>query len=216
MPTNIGDHRWMAQDDLSDGVIQNIQNQLGQNPQAGVAASGLRTRTVAASAAINTTETLLLASSLRPPSTDFGQTILGTLQVGTLVRWTIQGTCTDTVANTSTFGVRMGTLGTVAGDTLVATFVTSVSGTAGTAVPFTAVISLTVQTLTATGTGTGQMVINSPATGIIGAAISFNVGSASAITALPTTTATFIDLTLITAAVTTTNTIQSVQCEIFP
>jgi hypothetical protein len=206
----------MAQDDLSDGVIQNIQAQLGQNPQAGVAASGLRTRTVATSAAINTTETLLLASPLRIPSTDFGQTILGTLQVGTLVRWTIQGTCTDTVANTSTFGVRMGILGTVAGDTLVATFVTSVSGSAGTSVPFTAVISLTVQTLTATGTGTGQLVINSPATGIIGAAISFNVGSAAAITALPTTTATFIDLTLITAATTTTNTIQSVQCEIFP
>lgn len=216
MPLNIGDHRWMAQDDLSDGVIQNIQAQLGQNPQAGVAASGLRTRTVATSAAINTTETLLLASPLRIPSTDFGQTILGTLQVGTLVRWTIQGTCTDTVANTSTFGVRMGILGTVAGDTLVATFVTSVSGSAGTSVPFTAVISLTVQTLTATGTGTGQLVINSPATGIIGAAISFNVGSAAAITALPTTTATFIDLTLITAATTTTNTIQSVQCEIFP
>lgn len=216
MPLNIGDHRWMAQDDLSDGVIQNISFQLGQNPAAGVAASGLRTRTVAASAAINTTETLLLASPLRPPSTDFGQTILGTLQVGTLVRWTIQGTTTDTVANTSTFGIRMGTLGTVAGDTLVATFVTSASGTAGTAVPFTAVINLTVQTLTATGTGTGQLVINSPATGIIGAAISFNVGSAAAITALPTTTATFIDLTLVTAATTTTNTIQSVQCEIFP
>jgi hypothetical protein len=216
MPINIGDHRWMAQDDLSDGVAQNIAYWLGTTATAGAAASGLRTRTVAASGAINTTETLLLASPLAIPRTDFGQTIPGTLQVGTLIRWTIQGTCTDTVANATTFTIRMGTAGTVAGDTSVATFVTSNSGTAGTAVPFTAVITLTVQTLTATGTGTGQMVINSPATGIIGAAISFNVGSASAITALPTTTATFIDLSVSTAATTTTNTIQSVQCEIFP
>jgi hypothetical protein len=216
MPILIGDHRWLAQDDLSDGAIQNIAAQLALVPTAGSAASGLRTRTVATSAAINTTETVLLASPISPPRSDFGQTIPGTLQVGTLIRWTIQGTCTDTVANTSTFGIRMGTLGTVS-DASVATFVTSASGTTGTSVPFTAVISLTVQTLGAgTGTATGQLVINSPATGIIGAAISFNVGSAAAITALTTTTATFIDLTAVTAATTTTNTFQSVQCEIFP
>ena len=216
MPILIADHRWLAQDDLSDGAIQNIAAQLGLTPVAGSAASGLRTRTVATSAGINNAETLLLASPLAPPRSDFGQTIPGTLQIGTLIRWTIQGTCTDTVANTSTFTIRMGTAGTVAGDTSVATFVTSASGSAGTSVPFTAVINLTVQTLTATGTGTGQLVVNSPATGIIGAAISFNVGSAAAITALPTTTATFIDLTAVTAATTTTNTFQSVQCEIFP
>jgi hypothetical protein len=216
MPINIGDHRWMAQDDLSDGVIQNIAAQLATTPTPGSGASAIRTRTVASSAAINTTETLLLASPLLLPTrTDFGQVLPGTLNVGTLIRWTILGTCTDTVANTTTFTIRMGILGTTA-DASVATFVTSVSGSAGTSVPFTAVITLTVQTLTATGTGTGQLVVNSPATGIIGAAISFNVGSAAAITALPTTTATFIDLTMVTAATTTTNTIQSVQCEIFP
>jgi hypothetical protein len=109
-------------------------------------------------------------------------------------------------------------LGTVAGDTSVATFVTSNSGTAGTSVPFTAVITMTVQTLgTGTnGTGTGQMVVNSPATGIIGAAISFNVGSAAAITALPCPTATFLDVTALTAATTTTNTIQSCIVSIQP
>src|SRR5450631_4431534 len=160
MPINIGDHRWLAQDDLSDGVIQNIAAQLANNPVAGSAASASRTRTVAASAAINNVETLLLATPLTLPRTDFGQTIPGTIQVGTLVRWTIQGTTTDTVANTSTFGIRMGILGTVS-DAAVATFVTPVSGSTGTAVPFTATITLTVQTLTATGTGTGQLVINS-------------------------------------------------------
>lgn len=216
MPINIGDHRPMAQDDLSDGVAQNIGYWLSQVPTVG--SSVYRTRTVAASGAINNVETLLLATPLLLPTrTDFGQVEIGTLNVGTLVRWTIQGTTTDTAANATTFTIRMGTAGTVAGDTSVATFVTSSSGTTGTAVPFTAIISLTIQTLAATtGTGTGQMVINSPTTGIIGAAISFNVGSAAAITALPTTTATFIDLSAVTAATTTTNTFQSVQCEIFP
>lgn len=216
MPINIGDHRPMAQDDLSDGVAQNIGYWLSQVPTVG--SSVYRTRTVAASGAINNTETLLLATPLLLPTrTDFGQVEIGTLNIGTLIRWTIQGTCTDTAANASTFTIRMGTAGTVAGDTSVATFVTGSSGTTGTAVPFTAIISLTVQTLAATtGTGTGQMVINSPTTGIIGAVLSFNVGSASAITALPTTTATFIDLSYSTAATTTTSTFQSVQCEIFP
>jgi hypothetical protein len=216
MPILIADHRWLAQDDLSD-AIANVAYYLANTPVAGQAASGSRTRTVAASGAINTTETLLLATPLLLPHTDFGQTFPGTLNVGTLIRWTIQGTCTDTVANTSTFGVRMGTLGTVAGDTSeVATFVTAVSGSAGTNIPFTSVINLTVQTLGATGTGTGQMVTTSNATGIIGALTVHTIGSASAITALTTTTSTFIDLTMVTAATTTTNTIQSVQCEIFP
>lgn len=215
MPILIADHRWLAQDDLSD-AIANVAYYLSLNPTAGLAASGLRYRTVATSAAINTTETLLLAAPLTLPRTDFGQTFPGTLQVGTLLRWTIQGTCTDTVANTTTFGIRMGILGTVAGDASVATFVTAVSGTAGTSVPFTAVINLTVQTVSATGTGTGQMVTTSNATGIIGALTVHTIGSASAITAMPDTTATFIDLTMVTAATTTTNTIQSVQLEIFP
>ena len=216
MPINIGDHRWMAQDDLSDGVIQNIAAQLVTTPTPGSGASAIRTRTVAASAGIAATETLLLASPLLLPTrTDFGQVLPGTINIGTLIRWTIQGTCTDTGANTTTFGVRMGILGTTS-DAAVATFVSPASGTSGTNIPFTAIITLTVQTLTATGTGTGQMLINSVTAGILGTPITFNVGSAAAITALPTTTATFIDLTLVSAASTTTNTIQSVQCEIFP
>lgn len=211
MPINIGDHRPMAQDDLSDGVIQNIAYWLGQTPSAGDAASAKSYRTVASSAAINTVETVLLAAPLLiSRTTDFGQTIPGTLYAGSVITVNIQGTCTDTVANATTFGIRMGTAGTTA-DTSVATFVTANSGTAGTSVPFTAQIVMTVQTLgTGTnGTGTGQLTVLSPATGIIGAAISFNVGSASAITALPCPTATFFDVTMLTAATTTTNTIQS-------
>lgn len=206
----------MLLDDLAD-VAPNIAFWLANAPAPGNAASGLRTRTVASIGPVSNTETLLLATPLSLPSAaGVFPSFAGTLNVGTLIRWTIQGTCTDTVANTSTFTIRMGTAGTVAGDTSVATFVTSASGTAGTAVPFTAVINLTIQTLGATGTGTGQLVVNSPTTGIIGAAISFNVGSAAAITALTTTTSTFIDLTAVSAASTTANTFQSVQCEIFP
>jgi hypothetical protein len=206
---NIGDHTPMARDDLRDGVIQNIEYYLGQLPLPGSAASAKTYRTVATSAAINNVETLLLACPLVLPTTSFGQTVPGTLNVGTIITVTIQGTETNTVANTTTFGFRMGILGTVS-DALVATFVTPVSGSTGTNIPFTAVITMTVQTLGATtGTGTAQMVINSVTAGIIGAPITFNVGSAAAITALPTTTATFFDVTLVSAATTTTNTIQS-------
>jgi hypothetical protein len=217
MPTtNIGDHTWLARDDLRDGPIQNIEFYLGSDPLAGSTASAKTYRTTAASAAINTTETLLLAAPLQLPSTDFGQTVGGTINAGSIITITIQGTCTDTVANTSTVGIRMGILGTVAGDAAVATFVTPVSGTAGTNVPFVATIIINVLTVSATGTATGFMSINSPATGIIGAATNFSVGSAAAITAMPDTTATFFDVTLVTAAVTTTNTIQSTVINIQP
>ena len=216
MPVNIGDHRPMAQDDLSDGVIQNIEYWLGATPTVGSPASITTSRTTAASAAINTVETLLLAKPLlRPRTTDFGQSLPGTINVGSVITVNIMGTCTDTVANTSTFGIRMGTLGTVA-DASVATFVTAVSGSSGTAVPFVVQIVINVLTVSATGTATGVMTVNSPATGIIGALTNFTVGSASAITAMPDTTATFFDVTAVTAATTTTNTFQSTTITIAP
>ena len=215
MPLNIADHRWLAQDDLTDGVIQNIEYYLGQDPLPGSTASAKTYRTTAASAAINTAETLLLAAPLILPYNDFGQAQKGTINPGTTITIVIQGTCTDTVANTTTFGIRMGILGTVS-DAAVATFVTSVSGSAGTNIPFVATILINVLTVSATGTATGFMSVNSPATGIIGASTNFSVGSAAAITAMPDTTATFLDVTMLTAAVTTTNTIQSTTITIQP
>jgi hypothetical protein len=215
MPINIGDHTAMARDDLRDGVIQNIEQYLGSMPLAGSAGSAKTYRTVAASAAINNVETLLLAAPLTLAGTAFGQATAGTINPGTIITITIQGTNTNTVANTTTFGIRMGILGTVS-DAAVATFVTPVSGSTGTAIPFTAVITINVLTVSATGTATGQMIVNSVTAGIIGAPISFNVGSAAAITAMPDTTATFFDVTLVSAATTTTSTIQSTTINIQP
>ena len=216
MPINIGDHRWLAQDDLSDGVIQNIAAQLATNPTPGAAASGIRVAgLVAATAGLNTTETILVKSALLLPTrTDFGQTLLGTLNVGSLIRVTINGTCTSTNADVSTFTMRAGILGTTA-DASIATWVVTSSGS-GTAIPFTVVINVTVRTLGASGTGYGTMSVQN--TGVTGIAAVTNtvVASASAITALPTTTATFLDFSYVSAATTTTCTFQAATLEIFP
>lgn len=217
MPVDRFDHAGIAYDDLRDGPIQNIATYLAQAGNAGAPATVTRrTSLITATSGINTAETLLLAVPLVLPSTLSGISLAGTLNVGTVIRATFFGTTTDTVANTSTFTIRMGTLGTVAGDTSVATFVTSASGTTGTNVPFVARIELVVQTLTATGTAIGNLSVISPATGIIGAATAFDVQSAAAINALPTTTATFIDLSYLSAATTTTSTFQAGYVEVLP
>ena len=216
MPINIFDHRGMAQDDLSDGVIQNIAAQLTTTPTPGAAASGIRVAgLVAATAGLNTTETILVKSALLLPTrTDFGQTLPGTLNVGSLIRVTINGTCTSTNADVSTFTMRAGILGTTA-DASIATWVVTSSGS-GTAIPFTVVINVTVRTLGASGTAYGTMSVQN--TGVTGIAAVTNtvVASASAITALPTTTATFLDFSYVSAATTTTCTFQAATLEIYP
>ena len=216
MPILIGDHRWMAQDDLSDGVIQNIAAQLANTPTLGVAASGIRVAgLVAASAALNTTETILVKSALLLPTrTDFGQVLLGTLNVGTLIRVVIDGTCTSTNADVSTITMRSGILGTTS-DASIATWVVTSAGS-GTAIPFRIALDITVRTLTATGTASGYMAVqNTGVTGIAGVTNTV-VASAAAITALPTTTATFLDFSYLAAATTTTCTFQQATLEIFP
>lgn len=202
----IADHRFLSQDNLSDSAA-NIAFYLGQVATPGQFAGGLKSGTVAASAGINNVETLIGSIAVQPGVT---------LAAGTIIRATIQGTETNTVANTSTFGLRMGILGTVS-DAAIATWVTPASGSTGTNIPFTAVITVTIRTLGAAGTAYGVMVVNSVTAGILGAAITFNVQSATnPITAVPTTTASFIDFTAVTAATTTTNTIQSCIIEVIP
>lgn len=161
--------------------------------------------TVAASAALNTTETVISpVVSIIP-----GQT----LQVGSRIRVCIEGTSTATVANITTFNIRMGILGTVS-DAVAATYATTASGTTGTAVPFHVEIELVVRTLGATGTGAGSMTLTANAATAIGGAVTNVVPAASV--SIPTTTATFIEVSHVTAATTTTNTFQNVTIEVQP
>lgn len=215
MPINIIDHRGLAQDDLSDGAIQNIAYWLSETPTPGAAASAIRVAGLtAATAGLNTTETILAKSALQLPRTDYGQSIAGTLNVGTLIRLTLNGTCTSSNADVSTITMRAGILGTTA-DASVATWVVTSAGS-GTAIPFQIIVNVTVRTLSATGTAYGTMSVQN--TGVTGIAAVTNtvVASASAITALPTTTATFLDFSYVSAATTTTCTFQAATLEIFP
>lgn len=91
------------------------------------------TASVAASAAINTVDTII-ASSASLPANYF--------QAGTTYRITVSGTCTSTVANLSTFTLRIGPNGTTA-DTTIAT-PTCTAAASGTTIPFTATFLVTI------------------------------------------------------------------------
>jgi hypothetical protein len=136
--------------DLDDGTTDvhtvTAQNKLGQAD------------IIADTGAISTTETILLKTAALPANH---------LTVGKHYRAKIVCTTTDTVANTSTFTVRIGTLGTTS-DAAIATAVTGVSGTTGTSIPFKAIVDFTVRTTGASGTGFVSLEVTSNATtGII-------------------------------------------------
>lgn len=192
-PYLVGDERAMAD------YLANSQS----NPVQVTAVKGLQTSITAALAAITNTETLVVSAPLVPGVT---------LQPGTKIRITIEGTSTSTVANVTTFTVRAGVLGTIA-DASVVAFATAVAGTTGTAIPFKAVIELTVRTLGSAGTAAGSLTITANAATAIGGAVTTVVAGTSA--TLATTTATFLDVTLNNAAATTAETVQDATIEIF-
>jgi len=177
---------------LTGGNI-NIQ---GNTPQL---EGGMGSVTVAASGAINTTETVISAP-IR----------LGAyaLRAGSRVRIVVDGTCTATVANVSTFRVRMGTAGTTS-DGVIMTMASTASATSGTAVPFHVIIDLVCRTVGASGTFYGVMtLINNGITGIISAAQP-NVVLGTAATG-STVANNYLTVTYQSAATTTTSTFQIV------
>jgi len=206
---NIADHKSLSQDNLSDGPAQNMQYWMGQVPTAGQLSGGSRAKgLVAATAAINTTETVLAQIPL----------LAGTsLAVGSIIKGTLYGTCTNTAADLSTFAIRAGILGTI-GDQSVTT-ATVTAGTNGTAVPFSVDFEFVVRTLGATGTAElGTKILNgtSAATGLTGVAPYGITNVITAGTNLATTTATFLSLTYLSAAITTTSTFQIANLILIP
>lgn len=198
-------HNWLAYDNLTD-CAQNLSRYLSLAPFATSLGSGSRgAGLVAASAAINTTETVLVQVPLVIA-------VPNTLNVGSVVKATLLGTCTSTNADVSTFGVRAGILGTVA-DQLVSSATVTSSGS-GAAVAFEVDIEFTVRTLGATGTAEmGTRITN---TGITGLSAVTNTVVLSAGTNLATTTATFLSVTYVAAAITTTSTFQIANLVVIP
>lgn len=174
---------------LSSGTTMWVQ-------EAASPMNGLLASSVADSAALNTAETVLAVSGAFPS---------GAMTVGQVFEFVTNGTCTSTVANASTFTIRIGTTGTTS-DTAVATFTTATAAASGTTIPFSARAYLTIRTTGAAATVQGRLAVdNAGATGI-----------ATVLTQVLTpTTATFttlaankISITYKSAATTTTSTFQ--------
>lgn len=174
---------------------------------------GVLASIVANTAGINTTETIVTGGLNVAPIP------ANSLVPGTTIKVTLEGTCTATVANITTFKIRFGALGTATGDTAILTIATPASAAAGTNIPFQVSILITIRTIGAAGTIYGVMVVNNQAgatvatasTGIMVVPSQIVIGTVAAIN---TTVASYITVTCITAATTTTNTFQQGLIEI--
>jgi hypothetical protein len=160
--------------------------------------------TTGASSGINTVDTIITPAFQVPA---------GAMVAGCAYRIKIVGTCTPTVANLSTFTIRIGTANSTSDTTLMT--LTATSATSGSSVPFYAEIIVIVRTLnSSTGnviasgwlTNTGITGINTTATPV------FVLGSV--VTSINTTTAAnYISCSYKSAASTTTSTFQMVTVE---
>ena len=157
------------------------------------------------SAGINTTETVVVKS---------GVLSADRLVAGTVLRVVMLGTCTASAANTSTFQIRIGTAGSTA-DTLVFSGVTATSATTGTAIPFRAILELTVRTTGASATAMGFLTVETTggtATGI--SIIPVQVILPTMTTFNTTTASNIISATYKSAATTTTCTFKEAFIEV--
>lgn len=160
---------------------------------------------VATSAAINTSETIIVGGL------NNARIYANSLKVGTTIRATLQGTCTSSVANASTWRFRFGTAGTTA-DGVLGSAANSVAAASGTNIPFEATLVFTVRTIGAAGTISGWLkLVNTGVTGI--SAVNAQVVALTP-TAIDTTVANWLSVTYVAAAVTTTSTFQNAVIEV--
>jgi len=166
---------------------------------------------VAPTAALNTTLTLLAGGVTPPP------TALEALSVGDCFRFRVWGTNTSTVAGITTLTVRIGTTGTVS-DAAVMTVALPISAASGTAIPFEVDGLMTIRTLgtAATVHGTARLHnqnVTSNATASVGISVFQSQVIIPTFATFDSTAANFIELCHVTAATTTTNTIQGALIE---
>lgn len=156
-----------------------------------------QTSMLAASGAINTGETILVQT---PPLSAKRMT------AGLIICVTYIGTCTSTAGNVSTFNLYSGTAGTTS-DTKFCSSALAVAQTSGTAVPFMAMVEVTVRTVGTAATGYGMLtLINQGTTGISTTASQVIVSTMA--TWDTTVEATIISASYLSAATTTTSTFQ--------
>lgn len=183
------------------GVAPSFKDSSG-NPLS-LGGRSVRNSLAAALAAFSTVETILAQVALLPGVT---------IDVGTILRIVIEGTCTSGGADNVTFNLRAGTLGTTS-DAVAATVLVAAAGS-GSGQAFKATLEFTVRTIGATGTLYGDLaIVNVGTTGIVASASKLVVTTPSA-TAF--STATFLEICAVTAASSTTLTIQRATLEVIP
>lgn len=154
---------------------------------------------VTASAAINTTETIIVKTAALAANR---------LLAGTHIRVTLWGTCTASAANVSTFRIRIGTAGTTS-DGLMQSAATPVSAVTGTAIPFKVVFEVTVRTTGASATSHGSCGLwNTGITGITTSTTGNNIIVPTFTNFNTTTASNIISVSYLSAATTTTSTFQ--------
>lgn len=132
-------------------------------------------------------------------------------KVGTTFRITLEGTCTSSAANASTWKIRIGTAGTTS-DGAVFTAANSVAAASGTNIPFEATLVMTIRTIGAAATIQGYLkLVNTGVTGI--SAVTAQVVEATA-AAFDSTVANWISATYVAAAGTTACTFRVAAIEI--
>ena len=173
----------------------------GEDIRYNAGAWGYESATItAASAAINSTETVLASLSLPASS----------IKAGHSYRIRASGVCTSTVANASNFRVRIGTT-TLTG--AIAAVVTPTAAVSGTNIPFSVDLIVTVRTIGASGTAIGSgTLLNNGVTGVSAAAVV--VGQVTTAITVDSTVANLLELTYQAAAVTTTCTFHNAVIEI--
>jgi hypothetical protein len=155
--------------------------------------------------AINTVETII-AGGLNN-----AKIYANSLRVGTTIRAVLEGTCTSTVANASTWRFRFGTAGTTS-DGVLGSAATSVAAASGNNIPFECTLIFTVRTIGAAGTISGYVkLVNTGVTGI--SAVNAQVVELTP-TAINTTVDNWLSVTYVSAAATTTSTFKMATIEV--
>ena len=199
--TNTGDQTTVSGNAGTATALQTSRNINGVafNGTANIAVTGSTENAdiVTGSSGINTTETVIVKTAALAANR---------LAAGTTIRITWMGTCTSTAANVSTFAVRIGTAGTTS-DGLMQSAATAVAATSGTAIPFKAVLEITIRTAGSSATSHGFLTLIQ--TGVTGIAAQTTQVILPTFTNFNSTTASnIISATYKSAASTTTCTFQ--------
>ncbi len=156
---------------------------------------------VSTSSGLNTVETYISAAFPIPANT---------LTAGMAFRIKAFGTCTSSVAKTSTFTVRLGTAGTTADTSVLAA--TATSSGSGTSIPFMVEAIVTIRSIGSGGTAVASVALVN--TGITGVSTTATVVVGAGTTAaVNTTLANFLGISYLSSGSTTTCTFNQVTVE---